>query len=208
MAYSAIAVANAFIEKAAGKGLTDLSPMKLQKLVFFAQSWSLKLLERPLVEDFFAKWQYGPVVPQLYHAVKDYGNSHISSLVSTLEFTEDGRFNRVTPTIPKDEVMYHCIIDNVMKVYATMSAAHLSRLTHLQGSAWSRTDDEQAVIDNRLLKECIIIEEGRFMSAADFPFNFDIERMESRICGEFLTIPDSVSTVEDMDAWLREAVCR
>ncbi|MDZ5641674.1 hypothetical protein [Enterobacter sp. A103] len=35
MAYSAIAVANAFIEKANERGICDLSPMKLQKLVFF-----------------------------------------------------------------------------------------------------------------------------------------------------------------------------
>jgi uncharacterized phage-associated protein len=34
MAYSTIAVANAFIERAKGAKITDLTPMKLQKLVF------------------------------------------------------------------------------------------------------------------------------------------------------------------------------
>lgn len=208
MAYSAIAVANAFIEKAKERGITDLSPMKLQKLVFFAQSWSLRLLERPLVEDFFAKWKYGPVLPQLYHAVKDYGNSHISSLISTLEFTEGGGFLRITPEVPADEVMYHCIIDNVMSIYAPMTAAYLSKLTHLSGSAWSKASDEQAVIDNRLLKECILIEEGRFMSSAEFPFNFDVERMQCRVNDDFISIPDDISSIEEMDEWLREAVAR
>ena len=47
MAYSTIAVANAFIERAKGAKITDLTPMKLQKLVFFAQSWSLKILDKP-----------------------------------------------------------------------------------------------------------------------------------------------------------------
>ncbi|ARJ43271.1 DUF4065 domain-containing protein [Cronobacter sakazakii] len=205
MAYSAIAVANAFIEKANSKGINDLSPMKLQKLVFFAQSWSLRLLERPLVEDFFAKWQYGPVVPQLYHAVKDYGNRHISGLISTLEFTDDGGFSTVTPKVD-DDIQYNCLIDNILDVYGSMTAAYLSKLTHLPGSAWSKTGDEQAVIDNRLLKECIVIEEGRFMSSAEFPFNFDLERMECRANDEFIIIPDEVSSVEDMDAWLKEMV--
>lgn len=205
MAYSAIAVANAFIEKAKSKGINDLSPMKLQKLVFFAQSWSLRLLDRPLVEDFFAKWQYGPVLPQLYHAVKDYGNRHISGLISTLEFTDDGGFSTVTPKVD-DDIQYNCLIDNILDVYGSMTAAHLSKLTHLPGSAWSQTGDEQAVIDNRLLRECIVIEEGRFMSSAEFPFNFDLHRMECRANDDFITIPDEVSSVDDMDAWLKEMV--
>ncbi|MFV9079413.1 type II toxin-antitoxin system antitoxin SocA domain-containing protein [Serratia fonticola] len=206
MAYTAIAVANAFIERAHDAHVVDLSPMKLQKLVFFAQSWSLKLLEQPLVEDFFAKWQYGPVVPQLYHATKDYGSQHVAGLISTLEFAEDGGFIQVTPRVYVDDVMCNCIIDNVMSIYGSMTAAYLSRLTHLPGSAWSKTGDEQAVIDNRLLRECIIIEEGRFMSAAQFPFNFDVKRMRCRVNDDFITIPDEVSSVEDMDKWLKEMV--
>lgn len=203
MAYSAIAIANAFIKRAEDRRIYDLSPMKLQKLVFFAQSWSLRLLDKPLVEDFFAKWQYGPVVPQLYHAIKDYGNGHVSGLISTLKFTDDGGVVTVTPEVD-DDVMYNCIIDNVLTVYGTMTAAHLSRLTHLPGSAWSQTGDEEAVIDNRLLKECIIIEEGRFMSIADFPFNFDLPRMEARVKDQFLSVPDGLNTLDDFDLWLRE----
>ena len=204
MAYSAIAVANAFIEKAQASGITDLSPMKLQKLVFFAQSWSLKLLERPLVEDFFAKWTYGPVMPQLYHAVKDYQNQHIPTLISTLKFSEDGGIEKVTPKFFDEDGMYECIIDNVLTVYGSMTAAYLSKLTHLPGSAWSKTGDEQAVIDNRLLKECIVIEEGRFMSIATFPFNFDLARMERMVSDDFVTVPDGLESLDDFDQWLRE----
>ena len=61
MAYPTIAVANAFIEKAQQGFLPDLDPMKLQKLIFYAQSWHLRLYNEPLVDDFFAKWPYGPV---------------------------------------------------------------------------------------------------------------------------------------------------
>src|SRR5437667_252720 len=62
MAYSAMAVANAFIKRAKEKQLRDLSPMKLQKLLFFAQSWYLARNDEPLIDDFFCRWQYGPVV--------------------------------------------------------------------------------------------------------------------------------------------------
>ena len=38
MAYSALAVANAFIERAKEGKLSGLTPMKLQKLLFYTQS--------------------------------------------------------------------------------------------------------------------------------------------------------------------------
>lgn len=204
MAYSTIAVANAFIERAKGAKITDLTPMKLQKLVFFAQSWSLKILDKPLVEDFFAKWTYGPVQPQLYHAVKDYQNHHISTLISTLEFTEDGGFQTVTPEFVDEVGDFRCIIDNIITVYGHMTAANLSRLTHLPDSAWAKAGDEQAVLDNKLLKECIVIEEGRFMSQAEFPFNFELDRMQKMVSGDFVTVPDGLETLDDFDDWLRK----
>lgn len=42
MAYSALAVANAFIEQAKAGKIQGLTPMKLQKLLFYTQSWHLK----------------------------------------------------------------------------------------------------------------------------------------------------------------------
>lgn len=206
MAYSAIAVANAFIQKANEAGIDDLSQMKLQKLVFFAQSWGLRLYERPLVEDFFAKWPYGPVIPTLYHATKHYGNSHISSLISTLEYSEGGRYEFVTPQITDIGAEFSCLIDNIIKIYGTMTAAALSRLTHVAGSAWSRADEDEAVLDNSLLRECIAIEEGRFMSCADFPFNYNLERMGKVLSDEFIAVPQGLNSVDDFTAWLREAV--
>ncbi|STU74866.1 Uncharacterized phage-associated protein [Klebsiella pneumoniae] len=63
MAYPTLAVANAFIEKALANELSDLTPMKLQKLMFYAQSWHLKIYDEPLIDDFFSKWQYGASYP-------------------------------------------------------------------------------------------------------------------------------------------------
>jgi len=206
MAYPAIAVANAFIEKANEAGIHDLSQMKLQKMVFFAQSWSLKLYDKPLVEDFFAKWPYGPVIPTLYHATKHYGNGHISSLISTLEFSEGGHYEFVTPTLTDIGSDISCLIDNIIKVYGGMTAAALSKLTHVAGSAWSKATKEEAVLDNPLLKECIVIEEGRFMSCAEFPFNFNLQRMESAASDDFLTVPEGLASLDAFTSWLRESV--
>ena len=77
MAYSAMQVANEFIKKAPEYEVMDLTPMKLQKLMFFAQSWHIKELGYPLFDDYFARWQYGPVIPSIYHEFKTFGSSHI-----------------------------------------------------------------------------------------------------------------------------------
>jgi uncharacterized phage-associated protein len=49
IAYSAMVVANAFIECSLEGGLNNLKPMKLQKKIFYAQSWHLALKKDPLV---------------------------------------------------------------------------------------------------------------------------------------------------------------
>ena len=40
--------------------------MKLQKLVYYCQAWSLVWDERPMVCDEFQAWANGPVAPELY----------------------------------------------------------------------------------------------------------------------------------------------
>ncbi|WP_257812429.1 Panacea domain-containing protein [Aggregatibacter actinomycetemcomitans] len=50
MGYSSIAIANSFIGKANIGEISNLTPMKLQKLMFYTQSWYIKLYGKPLFE--------------------------------------------------------------------------------------------------------------------------------------------------------------
>lgn len=43
-----------------------MTAMKLQKLVYYSQAWSLVWDERPLFENQFEAWANGPVSPVLY----------------------------------------------------------------------------------------------------------------------------------------------
>jgi uncharacterized phage-associated protein len=47
-----------------------MSAMKLQKLVYYCQAWSLVWDERPLFHERIEAWANGPVVPELYAAHK------------------------------------------------------------------------------------------------------------------------------------------
>lgn len=154
MAYSSKALANAFIKRAIAKTLPELTPMKLQKLMFYAQSWHLKLYDSPLTDDFFVKWKYGPVIPSVYHELKSYGSKEITSMIKiVIEIDSDNRI--FTPIISDDDTRSNALIDRICTVYGELKGAQLSYLTHEQNTAWSATEKEGDVISNNLLKEKI-----------------------------------------------------
>lgn len=65
----------------------EITAMKLQKLVYYAQAWSLVWDEKPLFQAQIEAWANGPVVPELYRhhrgffKVRDWpkGNPHALS---------------------------------------------------------------------------------------------------------------------------------
>jgi uncharacterized phage-associated protein len=44
----------------------ELTPLKLQKLAYYSQAWSLVWEERPIFPEEFQAWANGPVNPELY----------------------------------------------------------------------------------------------------------------------------------------------
>ncbi|XUU49186.1 Panacea domain-containing protein [Serratia nematodiphila] len=145
MAYSAIAVANAFIEKAKKCGIKDLTPMKLQKLVFFAHAWSLAAYGEPLIRDKVLAWKYGPVIESVYHEFKAYGSNNITSVGTEFVWDDDPnsivKAKFVAPEIPASDTYASAIIDIIFDVYGDKSAIYLSNLTHEAGSAWDVTKE-------------------------------------------------------------------
>ena len=58
-----------------------VSPMKLQKLVYFAHGWHLAIHNRPLVNEQVEAWKFGPVFSDLYHQIKSFGNEKIDRYI-------------------------------------------------------------------------------------------------------------------------------
>lgn len=75
--YHAIEIANYFLFKAQQEGQELLSNLKLQKLIYYAQGLHLAVYGKPLFDEEIKAWQYGPVVPSLYHNYKVFGASGI-----------------------------------------------------------------------------------------------------------------------------------
>ena len=47
-----------------------VTAMKLQKLLYYSQAWSLVWDEAPLFHERIEAWAYGPVVPEVYQVHK------------------------------------------------------------------------------------------------------------------------------------------
>jgi len=89
------------------------SPMKLQKLCYYAQGYALAE-GQPLFGDDFQAWQHGPVVPDLYQEYK-----HRSWKPIDAEFK--------APELPP-EVVEH--LEGVVAAYGRYDGAALSTMTH------------------------------------------------------------------------------
>lgn len=95
-----------------------VTTVKLQKLVYYSQAWSLVWDEKPLFENEIQAWANGPVVPDLFHAHRgkfkvdggDFPNGNIKLLTETEKET----------------------IDAVLDHYGDKSAQWLVDLSHLE----------------------------------------------------------------------------
>ena len=107
-------VANYILES-----IGSMTAMKLQKLVYYSQAWSLVWDETPLFEERIEAWANGPVVPSLYQEHKGQFKVTHFEIGDSSNLTDD----------QKDT------IDKVLGFYGERNSQWLSDLTHSE-SPW------------------------------------------------------------------------
>ena len=85
----AVNVANFFVELANAEEDSCMTNLKLNKLVYFAQAWSLEKLGKPLFEEEVEAWQHGPVIPSVYTAFSPCGRDRISETTAGYDESEN-----------------------------------------------------------------------------------------------------------------------
>ncbi len=121
--YSATEIGNAFLEKS--QESTDMTPMKLLKLVYIAHGWTLALCDRALIREKVYAWRYGPVVPELYNTIKSYrANSIPSEFLSGYKVDLDSQAKS--------------IVEQVYDLYSVFDGATLSAMTHTKETPWHK----------------------------------------------------------------------
>jgi uncharacterized phage-associated protein len=141
MVYDSLAIANYFLDLAQGSG-TTISPMKIQKLVYYAHGWNLAISGVPLINEAVEAWEFGPVIPSIYHAFKKFGSGPITEKASKTEIVarESLTLLFVYPAVDDQETQDFLSV--VWEGYRDLTAIQLSNLTHKQGSPWYKVYSE------------------------------------------------------------------
>ena len=58
----------------------EFSNLAIQKLLYIAHMWRLGERDEPLICENFEAWDFGPVVPVLYHKVKAFGSRPVQNV--------------------------------------------------------------------------------------------------------------------------------
>jgi uncharacterized phage-associated protein len=99
------------IDREAGDSLTHL---KLQKLVYYAQAWTLAIFDRPLFDEDFEAWVHGPALPSLFRRFK---GASWESLP-------------IPKRCPKLDMQSEELLNDILTIYGQHSAKYLESLTH------------------------------------------------------------------------------
>lgn len=123
-------VANSILRRAFKENI-DVTPMKLQKLMFFVTCLYQRATRRRLLTESFQPWKYGPVCGAVYHEFKSFGGKPIT------EYAKDAKGNAYAAD-ESSSAELKSALDNVWRHMKNLSAVDLSRITHRDGSSWSK----------------------------------------------------------------------
>lgn len=113
---TANAVARYFLSLVDEEAGDAMSNLKLQKLLYYAQGFSLVVMGGQLFDEPIEAWTHGPVVPEIYHMYKGHGSGAIPP-------------ERTFDPISIDEET-RSLLDEVYEVYGQYSAWKLRNMTH------------------------------------------------------------------------------
>jgi uncharacterized phage-associated protein len=165
MPFSSAAVANEFL-RLSFRDHIPITPLKMQKLVYFAHGWHLAITGKPLLREKIQAWQWGPVIPSLYQQFKECGADSIK-FPASIEIMGGDHFpaniNRESRSGEEIERATK-IIERVWEQYGKFSASDLSTLTHDEGSPWALVPDKEdygAEIPNDTIKDYFVKQASR-----------------------------------------------
>lgn len=126
-----------FVHLSYSESHASLTPLKLQKILYFAQGWSFVWDNKPLFAETFEAWQYGPVNPKVYNYFKKYGRNEIPKKEEILYVSD----------VESEETM-----EAVWNNYGDYNAFELVEMTHEQ-TPWKEAYENSTYITNEDIKQ-------------------------------------------------------
>jgi uncharacterized phage-associated protein len=103
-----------------------VSNLQLQKLLYLSQMIYMGRNDgKPLFDGSFQAWDYGPVIPSLYHRAKSYGAQPLADI-----FYDALKFQ---PEDPRRKTL-----DDVCERFLKFTPGELVDITHWEKGAWAK----------------------------------------------------------------------
>ena len=163
MSFDANEVALWILAEAKRQGIS-MTHMKLQKLLYYAQAYSIGMTGEPLFHNTIMAWRHGPVVPDVYHSFSSFGNSVIQNV------------ENVTPPQPFDALIAALVRDK-----GRLSAHELRNMTHsesTQQNAWLHSQSHKITED--MIAECFSHDFWTSDEEDDYQPSFDSQDEENK----------------------------
>lgn len=106
---------------------SEMSPKKLQKMLYYCYSWTLTLMNdqedkinNKLFNDKFEAWVHGPVIPAIYQKYRSHGGIDIPKLEKEVEIEDEDILD---------------ILEQVFETYGGFTGNELESISH-QEDPW------------------------------------------------------------------------
>lgn len=111
-----------------------ISNLKLQKLLYYCQGYSLALFDKPLFNEKIYAWTYGPVVKVIYNEYKNYGAKSLEPILNYKgKLTQNQRR----------------LVSKIYEQYGQFSAGKLVEMTHNE-APWKNTSKDKEITQKKL----------------------------------------------------------
>lgn len=140
--HDARGVANFLIHQGIDGSHGPYTPLQVIKLTYLCHGWMLGLHDRPISAQPVEAWQYGPVIPDVYHRVKIHGREPIKQ---PLRFP-----------IPEFDDLETDLVSQVIDAYGEFSGIQLSQMTHQPGTPWHKVwhqYGQNTIIPNHMIQQ-------------------------------------------------------
>ena len=117
----------------------NISNLKLQKLVYYAQGFHLALYDKLLFSEPIEAWTHGPVVPALYRKYKDFG-------AGAIPIPQDMDFSIYDERTKE-------LLDDIFNVFGQFSAWKLRNMTHTEPPWKDASNCSDNLISHESMKE-------------------------------------------------------
>lgn len=144
----ALDIANTILEQAFNEKI-EVTPMKLQKLIYILYKEYLKKTDESLFLESFQAWKYGPVLVSVYDQFKKYKGNKITDYF--WEFDNEGKRIYKKVDLNCSEI-FNNVFYSVWINYKNYDANTLSDFTHRPDTAWDKARNKEYILLDKDIK--------------------------------------------------------